>query len=104
MYGLWFQSRGKAGEEPPADIKELMKMYQEILTTIAPEKKKELFRKILDANEKNLWVIGLVHDPDDYYVVAKNMFNIPKKDFQSWIYPNPGPIHPEQFSFATNAK
>jgi len=27
------------------------------------------------------------------------MFNLPQKDLQSWIYPNPGPIHPEQFSF-----
>lgn len=103
-YGLWFQSGGKSGEEPPEDIKELMETYQQILTAIAPEKKKELFKKILAANEKNLWVIGLVHDPDDYYVVAKNMFNIPKKDFQSWIYPNPGPIHPEQFSFETSSK
>jgi peptide/nickel transport system substrate-binding protein len=101
QYGLWFQSGGKNGEEPTPDIKELMDTYQQILTAVSDEKKKELFKKILDANEKNLWVIGLVHDPDDYYVVAKNMFNVPKKDFQSWIYPNPGPIYPEQFFFAT---
>jgi peptide/nickel transport system substrate-binding protein len=104
LYGLWYQSGGKSGQEPPAEIKELMETYREILTTIEPQKKRELFKKILDADEKNLWVIGLVHDPDDYYVVAKNMFNIPKKDFQSWIYPNPGPIHPEQFSFEMNSK
>jgi peptide/nickel transport system substrate-binding protein len=100
LYGLWFQSRGKSGEEPPAEVKELMETYQRILTTVSPEKKRELFKKIIDANEKHLWVIGLIHDPPDYYVVAKNMYNLPKKDFQSWIYPNPGPIHPEQFSFA----
>jgi hypothetical protein len=29
------------------------------------------------------------------------MYNIPKKDFQSWIYPNPGPVYPEQFFFAS---
>ncbi|HMK35278.1 MAG TPA: ABC transporter substrate-binding protein [Desulfomonilaceae bacterium] len=99
LYGLWFQSGGKNGEEPPADIKQLMETYQQILTTVSPDKKKELFKKIIDANEQNLWVIGLVHDPDDFYVVAKHMFNVPKRDFQSWIYPNPGPIHPEQFFF-----
>jgi peptide/nickel transport system substrate-binding protein len=76
-----------------------MNTYNKIIGTISPEKQKELFREIIDANEKNLWVIGLVHDPPDFYVVAKNMFNVPKKDFQSWMYPNPGPIHPEQFSF-----
>lgn len=99
LYAQWFQSAGKKGEEPPSDIKEMMQTYNEILTAVDPQKRKELFAKIIAANEKNLYVVGLVHDPPDYYVVSKNMFNVAKKDFQSWIYPNPGPIHPEQFSF-----
>ena len=104
LYGQWFQSGGKKGEEPPQVIKEMMDTYNQILHTTSEEKKKELFQKIMAANEKNLWVIGLVHDPPDYYVVAKNMYNIPPTDFQSWIYPNPGPIHPEQFFYAKDAK
>ncbi|MDQ1240020.1 MAG: peptide/nickel transport system substrate-binding protein [Thermodesulfobacteriota bacterium] len=99
LYAQWYQSGGKKGEEPPAEITALMNTYNKIIRTVSHEKQKELFREIIDANEKNLWVIGLVHDPPDFYVVAKNMFNVPKKDFQSWMYPNPGPIHPEQFSF-----
>lgn len=102
LYAQWFQSGGKKGEEPPPVIKEMMETYSQILSTVSEEKKKELFSKIIAANEENLWVVGLVHDPPDYYVVAKNMFNVPKKDFQSWIYPNPGPIHPEQFSFTSD--
>jgi peptide/nickel transport system substrate-binding protein len=101
LYGMWFQSGGRCGEEPPADFKELMELYNQILTTTSDEKRKELFAKIIEADEKNLWVIGLVHDPPDYYVAAKNMFNLPKKDFQSWTYPNPGPIRPEQFFFSS---
>jgi ABC-type transport system substrate-binding protein len=102
LYAQWFQSGGQKGEEPPPVIKETMETYSQILSSVSEEKKKELFGKIMAANEENLWVIGLVHDPPDYYVVAKNMFNVPKKDFQSWIYPNPGPINPEQFSFSTD--
>jgi peptide/nickel transport system substrate-binding protein len=104
LYGQWYQSGGKKGEEPPQTIKELMETYNQILQTMSDEKKKELFGKIIAANEENLWVIGLVHDPPDYYVVAKNMYNIPKTDFQSWPYPNPGPIHPEQFSYMKEDK
>jgi len=99
LYAQWYQSGGKKGDEPPDDIKALMDTYNKIIGTVSVDKQKELFRQIIDANEKNLWVIGLVHDPPDFYVVAKNMINVPKKDFQSWMYPNPGPIHPEQFSF-----
>jgi ABC-type transport system substrate-binding protein len=104
LYGQWFQSSAKRGEEPPTEIKEVMELYHEILTSVSSEKRKEIFSKIIAANERNLWVIGLVADPPDYYVVAKNMFNVPKKDFQSWIYPNPGPIHPEQFFFDLKKK
>ncbi|HTY22172.1 MAG TPA: ABC transporter substrate-binding protein [Desulfomonilaceae bacterium] len=99
LYGQWCQTGGKKGEEPPQDIKNLMEIYNKILRTVSPEERKKLFSQIIAANEQNLWVIGLVHNPPDYYVVAPNMFNVPKKDFESWIYPNPGPIHPEQFSF-----
>ena len=104
LYGQWYQSGGKKGEEPRQTIKDVMETYNQILHTISEDKRKELFGKIIAANEKNLWVIGLVHDPPDYYVVAKSMYNIPKKDFQSWIYPDPGPIHPEQFSYMKENK
>ncbi len=97
LYGKWFQTGGKAGQEPPKEIKELMDIYNKILTTVSLDEQKKLVAKIMASNEENLRVIGLVSMPADYYVVSKDFFNVPKKDFQSWIYPNPGPIHPEQF-------
>ena len=97
LYAQWFQSNGAKGEEPPPEIKEMMQTYQQIIRTVSDEKKKELFASIIAANEKHLWVIGTIYPPPDYYVAAPNMFNVPKKDFESWPYPNPGPIHPEQF-------
>lgn len=99
LYAQWYQSRGKQGEEPPADIKKMMETFDKIVHTVDNKQKRDLFDTILAINEENLYVIGLVYQPPDYYVVAPNMKNIPASDFQSWIYPNPGPIHPEQFFF-----
>jgi peptide/nickel transport system substrate-binding protein len=99
LYAQWYQSRGKQGEEPPAEIKKMMETFDKIVHTAENQKKKELFDEILSANEENLYVIGMVYQPPDYYVVAPNMKNLPATDFQSWIYPNPGPIHPEQFFY-----
>ena len=99
LYAQWYQSRGKSGEEPPAEIKTMMETFDKIVHTPDDQKKIELFNKILAINEENLYVIGMVYQPPDYYVVAPNMKNIPQSDFQSWIYPNPGPIHPEQFFY-----
>jgi peptide/nickel transport system substrate-binding protein len=104
LYGRWYQSGGKQGEEPPAEIKELMEIYDSLLTSVSQEKTKELFGKIVAANERNLWVIGLLSEPKDYYVATMNFHNLPKKDFQSWIYPNPGPVHPEQFFMTPKQK
>lgn len=100
LYAKWYQSGGKSGQEPPSILKDLMETYNKILQTVDNAKKQEMFAKIIKANEENLWVIGLAHDPPDFYVAAPNLFNLPQKDFQSWTYPNPGPIHPEQFFFA----
>lgn len=99
LYAQWYQSRGKQGEEPPPEIKKMMETFDKIVHTPEDQKKKELFDQILSANEENLYVIGMVYQPPDYYVVAPNMKNVPASDFQSWIYPNPGPIHPEQFFY-----
>ena len=99
-YGKWYQSGGKSGDKPPEIIKSLMDSYNSILKTVSKKEQEALFAKIIKADQENLWVIGLVHEPPDYYVVAKNLHNVPKQDFQSWIYPNPGPLHPEQFFFS----
>ncbi|MFC1834547.1 ABC transporter substrate-binding protein [Thermodesulfobacteriota bacterium] len=103
LYAQWFQTSGKQGEEPPADIKKLMDTFVKITESGSDEEQKKMFAEIIQANKENLWVIGLVHQPPDYYVAAKNMHNTPKRDFQSWKYPNPGPVHPEQF-FMTKKK
>jgi peptide/nickel transport system substrate-binding protein len=99
LYGQWYQTRGKQGEEPPELIRTQMNIFDEIVSSPTHERKKELFSQIIRANQENLWVIGLIYQPPDYYVVSNTMKNVPQKDYQSWIYPNPGPVHPEQFFF-----
>jgi peptide/nickel transport system substrate-binding protein len=96
-YGQWFQGNIGSEEEPPDNIKALMNIYRTILQTSSKDAQQRLFEGILEANEHNLWVIGLVHGPPDYYVVGTDFHNVPSHDYSSWMYPNPGPIHPEQF-------
>lgn len=100
LFGLWFQSGGREGEEPPEEIKELMDLYGKILRSPSQDDQGRLFSRIVDANERNLWVIGLVRNPPDYYVVGRDFYNLPLFDCAGWSYPNPGPIHPEQFYVA----
>ena len=96
-YGEWFQGNVATGEEPPDTIKDMMNTYTRILETSSRDEQQKLFDRLLDANEHNLWVIGLVHGPPEYYVVATDFHNVPSHDYSSWMYPNPGPTHPEQF-------
>ncbi len=100
LFGLWFQSGGREGVEPPQEIKELMQLYDSILKTSSHQLQEKLFSRITQANEQNLWVIGLVRNPPDYYLVGRDFYNLPLFDCSGWSYPNPGPIHPEQFYVA----
>lgn len=97
LFGEWYRSWGRKGVQPPEDLRELMEIYNHIQSAATESERVERFTRILKANEKNLWVLGLVKSPPDYYVVHNRFHNVPERDYQGWIYPNPGPIHPEQF-------
>lgn len=97
LYAMWYQTDGKSGEEPKGDLRRCMEIYKEILITPDEEEQVKLFQKINELNAKNLWVIGLVKSFPGFYLVKNNFRNVSEKDFSSWMYPNPGPICPEQF-------
>ena len=47
-WSQWYNSGGKQGEEPPASVKERMRLYDEARATADPDKRREIIRKIAD--------------------------------------------------------
>lgn len=82
-WGLWVDTNGQAGKEPPAEVKQLIKLREEIRGESSLEKRNELIKKAIEINSENLWIIGIVRPPImNSYILAKNNFrNVPTKLF-----------------------
>ncbi|MGQ9632429.1 MAG: ABC transporter substrate-binding protein [bacterium] len=96
-YAQWRNTGGKAGEEPPPEVKKVIDLYDEILVTVDEKKKIELFHEILRINKENLWVIGVVTNPPFPVVVKNNFRNVPEKALSDWNVLTPGATQPAQY-------
>jgi peptide/nickel transport system substrate-binding protein len=101
-WALWYVNpTGKGSpyppEEPPAPVKEQMKLYDQIKVTPDFEKQKAMMMKILDIAADQFFGIGISTEPNSYGIVKNNFKNVPKSMPWSWDYPHPGPDNPCQF-------
>jgi peptide/nickel transport system substrate-binding protein len=97
LYGVWYATEGKGGEEPIPEIRELQKLYDQLKESTDPVKKLNLGRSILRSHARNIWYVGLINYP--YPIVVKNNFrNVPKEGIvHDWRLVSPGYWNPEQF-------
>ncbi len=74
-WALWITSGGKEGEEPPADVKRLVKIWDEILEENSVEKRIAVTKEALAIHSENLWSIGIVTEPSvTLFTLVKNNF------------------------------
>ena len=92
-WGLWGATGGKEGEEPPAEIKQMLEIYNKVREIPSLEERNRLIREALASFVENLWAIGIVDQPKrgGIYIVAKNSFrNVPSPcDYKFAVY-HPG--------------
>lgn len=77
-WGLWFESKGKEGEEPPEDLKRVMEIREKAILEVNEEKKVALTLEALKIIEENLWVVGGMNQPreGDYAIVTNRVRNM----------------------------
>lgn len=73
----WFATGGKKGEEPPAEIKRLLSLYEKIQVASTPQEQDALVREILASQAENLWVIGTVANIPQPIIVSNRLRNFP---------------------------
>ncbi|MCS7367935.1 MAG: ABC transporter substrate-binding protein [archaeon YNP-WB-062] len=99
LWSLWYTSGGKAGEEPPAEIKRIMDLYKVIQSSTDKVKKLQAAREIWRSNAENLWAIGTIGLVPQPIVVNKRLRNIPEKGLWTWDYFFGVLYSPEQYFF-----
>jgi len=99
LYGIWYSSGGKSGEEPPAEIKQLLKLYDQAVLAVGEKERTLLVKRALDIYSKNLWTIGIVA-PNTRLVIVKNeLRNVPEVTVHENVNFCPGHTNPEQWFF-----
>ena len=101
QFGIWYQTGGVSGEEPPDYIKEGQAIFDQILTTADAEKQAELGKELVRNATENMWVINVVGRLPQPLVVKNNMKNVwaDPSYTASWIAMSPGNQDPSTYYF-----
>ncbi|GAA5012053.1 ABC transporter substrate-binding protein [Actinopolymorpha pittospori] len=94
-WGEWYESRGRAGERPPARVREQLALYDEAQQTVDLKEQKRLFMEVLRISKEQFYAIGTSLAPRTFGVATDRLHNVPKNIVR--LYPNPGATNLPQF-------
>jgi peptide/nickel transport system substrate-binding protein len=90
-WSLWYKSGGRDGQEPPASIKERMRLYDQARATVDPEARRALMLQIAEIAADEFEVFGISKAMPTYGIKKANLRNVPDSMPSSWYYPTPAP-------------
>ena len=102
IYGIawqyWFNNpKDEHAEEPPAEIKRQMDLYNQLKATPNPKVQADLFKQIIQIAQEQFYSVGISTLPNGYGIVKNNFHNVPDSMPNAFLYNNPGPTRPEQY-------
>ncbi|GAA5011809.1 ABC transporter substrate-binding protein [Actinopolymorpha pittospori] len=98
----WYQSEGEEGTEPPAAAQRQQQLYEQIKTTIDPQRQQDLMAELLEISAEEFYAMGIAMRQGAYGIQRNNFHNVPPVVFDAWQYPSPAPTNPCQY-FMTKA-
>ncbi len=101
QFGIWYQTGGASGEEPPEHIKVGQELYAQILSTVDGEAQAELGKELVRDATENMWVINVAGRAPVPLLVKNNFKNVwTGQDYtSSWIAMTPGNQNPATYYF-----
>jgi peptide/nickel transport system substrate-binding protein len=96
-FGTWYKSGGELGEEPSANLKEVMDLYDQYKGTVDPAAQVEIAKEIVRKSTEGLFTIGTVGMPPGLVVVKDNFHNVMEHHTSDWLVFTPGTMAPSQF-------
>ncbi len=99
-WSQWYNSGGQRGEEPPASVKERMRLYDEAKATADPDARRAIMHQIADIAADEFEVMSVSKTMPRYGVVKNGLRNVPESMPSSWYYATPGPALPQLWFWA----
>ena len=98
-FGTWYKTGGELGEEPPAEMKELMDLYDEYKGNVDSSAQLEIARKLVRLSTERLYTIGTVGMAPGIVVVKDNFKNVVEEFTADWLIMSPGTQDPSHYYF-----
>ena len=94
-WGNWYQGvRDNSSEEPPAEVKKMMEIYDSrVKGTADPKKQVAAMNEILQLSADWFPTIGISTSPTMYGIVKNNMKNVPRRMINAWTFPSPAVVY-----------
>ena len=83
-WGQWYATDGQGGMEPPATIKRMQDLYDQVKATADQDEQKRLIQELYDIYTTSLCGIGIVGKVPDLFTMKSNMRNVPEEGISSW--------------------
>lgn len=101
QFGIWYQTGGVSGEEPPENMKKGQELFNQIMTTVDFDEQNRLGQELVRNATENMWVINVVGQLPGPIVIKNNFKNVWEgTDYiSSWITMTPGNQNPPTYYF-----
>jgi peptide/nickel transport system substrate-binding protein len=99
-FGTWYKTGGELGEEPPAEMKELMDLYDQYKSNVDSGAQLEIARTLVRLSTERLYTIGTVGMAPSIVVVKDNLKNVLEEFTADWLIMSPGTQDPSHYYFA----
>jgi len=101
-FGIWYKTGGEQGEEPTAEMKEIMDLYDQYKSSVDSAEQVALGKEIVRISSEQLYTIGTAGMPPAPVVIKDNFMNVNEnRDFVAdWIIMAPGTQDPSHYYFA----
>jgi peptide/nickel transport system substrate-binding protein len=96
----WYlSSESDLAEEPPAEVKKQMELYNQLKGTADEARQAEIMKEILEIAADQFYTIGSSLESTGFGIASKKLRNVPKVYLDSFVYPHPQPTNPHQWFY-----
>jgi peptide/nickel transport system substrate-binding protein len=84
QWGLWYETKGKSGEEPPPVARRLVTLYDRWLKSADRDERTRVWGEMLDINAEELFTIGILGGTLQPVVVKNGLRGVPENGVYAW--------------------
>jgi peptide/nickel transport system substrate-binding protein len=84
QWGLWYETKGKSGEEPPPAARRLAALYDQWLRSTDRDERARIWGQMLDINADEVFTIGILGGTLQPVVVKNGLRGVPEHGVYAW--------------------